>query len=79
MLSSTKLSHLLKSEGGYTNGLIKESQNLFCSMLDELVRFDIFLKDKSKQNIINQNLHFNVKDVSAKNTMNIIKRTGLNY
>ena len=33
--------------------LIKESQDVLCSRLDELVRFDIFLKDKNRQNIIN--------------------------
>lgn len=33
--------------------LIKESEDVLCSRLDELVRFDIFLKDKSRQNIIN--------------------------
>lgn len=32
--------------------LNKESENLLCSTLDELVRFDIFLKDKNRQSII---------------------------
>lgn len=33
--------------------LINESEDILCSRLDELVRFDIFLKDKSRQYIIN--------------------------
>ncbi len=34
------------------NFLIKESEDILCLGLDELIRFDIFLKDKSKENII---------------------------
>ena len=33
--------------------LINESEDVLCTRLDELVRFDIFLKDKSRQDIIN--------------------------
>lgn len=42
-----------KSKYRLVRFLIDESEDVLCSRLDELVRFDIFLKDKSRQNIIN--------------------------
>lgn len=45
--------------------LINELEDVLCTRLDELVRFDIFLKDKSRQDIVNGML------IILKNNLNI--------